>query len=81
MMSIMRANFDGTSSKAVPKLPKVHDARLAAYKNGARVTGVYEDGGVMRFQYDDLLIDVAQPKPPRLRRNGRKLWRSESCNL
>ncbi|PSN68800.1 hypothetical protein BS50DRAFT_586209 [Corynespora cassiicola Philippines] len=50
MMSIMRANFDGTSSRAVPKLPKVHDARLAAYKNGARVTGVYEVGGVMRFR-------------------------------
>lgn len=54
LISILRANFDGTTSRAVPVV-KERDEGLGAveYRNGALVKGVEDCGEAVRVRYED----------------------------
>ncbi|KAF1845105.1 FAD binding domain-containing protein [Cucurbitaria berberidis CBS 394.84] len=59
--SILRANFDGQSSEAVPNPPPLpKDAPEARYRSGARVTDVQELNEVIRIQFEDILNGETQ---------------------
>lgn len=61
LMSIMRANFDGAPSKAIPGSSKVEGGHGSAiYRNGARVMGVKDADDKVSVQYDDLLNQGSQ---------------------
>jgi hypothetical protein len=52
-VSILRANFDRLTSKAVPVAPEPQDAdSMATFRFGTRVTGVYHVNGKVEKVYD-----------------------------
>ncbi|KAF2655022.1 FAD/NAD(P)-binding domain-containing protein [Lophiostoma macrostomum CBS 122681] len=58
LMSILRANFDGSSSKAVPNPPKFgDDVPKGTFKHGARVISVEEMEDNVRVEFEDTVIE------------------------
>lgn len=55
LYSVLRANFDGQTSKAVPIAPGSHEGDgLVEYKNGCRVTDLKELGERVQVQYENV---------------------------
>lgn len=53
---ILRANFDGTTSKIVTEAPKSDDGDgRVQFRNGARVTDVKDAGEKVRLQFEDTI--------------------------
>jgi 2-polyprenyl-6-methoxyphenol hydroxylase-like FAD-dependent oxidoreductase len=51
---ILRANFDGSRSKAVPIAPKAEEGDgVAEYRSGARVIALKDVGDRVEVQYED----------------------------
>ncbi|KAF2877984.1 hypothetical protein BDV95DRAFT_624603 [Massariosphaeria phaeospora] len=56
LLHILRANFDGTVSKAVPRLSEAPDTDgKGEFKNGARVTDIKDLGNKVLVQYEDTI--------------------------
>jgi 2-polyprenyl-6-methoxyphenol hydroxylase-like FAD-dependent oxidoreductase len=61
LISVLRANFDGTTSKAVPEAPKLEDADgKATFRSGCRVTDVELVDGKMKVHLEDTNTGTAQ---------------------
>ena len=59
-VSILRANFDGLGSKAVPNPPSAQDGDgPAEFRTGAQVTDILEDDGKVLVKYKNLTHDTA----------------------
>jgi 2-polyprenyl-6-methoxyphenol hydroxylase-like FAD-dependent oxidoreductase len=55
LIRILRANFDGTTSKAVPQVDVEREGDgEVEYKNGARVTDVKDSGAKVHVQYEEV---------------------------
>lgn len=61
LVSIMRGNFDGQPSEAVPEiqLPDRQSSNVA-FRHGARVTNVEESGNKVRVQFEDVLASATK---------------------
>lgn len=56
LVSILRANFDGTPSKAVPQVPDLEiQLKEAHYRNGTCVKSVEDMGDMLKVHYEDVL--------------------------
>jgi 2-polyprenyl-6-methoxyphenol hydroxylase-like FAD-dependent oxidoreductase len=54
-VNILRANFDGLTSAAVPTAPESRDEDgEATFRAGARVTGMEEDGDKVKVHFEDV---------------------------
>lgn len=61
LISVLRANFDGTTSKAVPEAPKPEDADgKATFRSGCRVTNVELLDGKMKVDFEESNTGAAQ---------------------
>jgi 2-polyprenyl-6-methoxyphenol hydroxylase-like FAD-dependent oxidoreductase len=55
LISVLRANFDGMTSKAVPAAPMPEDSDgKAVYMSKTRVMGIEEVGDEVQIEYEDL---------------------------
>jgi 2-polyprenyl-6-methoxyphenol hydroxylase-like FAD-dependent oxidoreductase len=61
LVSVLRANFDGLTSKAVPVAPESQDTDgKATFRFGTRVTGVDQVNGGVNVRFEDIQSGATQ---------------------
>jgi 2-polyprenyl-6-methoxyphenol hydroxylase-like FAD-dependent oxidoreductase len=61
LVSVLRANFDGLTSKAVPVAPESQDTDgKATFRFGTRVTGVDQVNGRVNIRFEDIQSGATQ---------------------